>query len=484
MHIVLLSSHEELLQRKLREAERVGGIIEAIMLYDMQQDHMHDFQTYINMLPLGADLSTIRVFDHDGFLHYAVGDTAIGRHFDRTAEPACAACHLNEGVPKRNRNLYHKPDGTYIFQADFPLQNAPECQICHISGRAKLGNILTELTFSPIEQRIINRRTVMIYIGALVMISAIFIIWALVQYQVVKPVRELVRVIEASKQGELSGRVQPSRDDEIGFLAASFNEMMDSLVQLRDNLEDTVKTRTAELESSRIQLSLRENLAALGRLAAGVAHELGNPLTGISSIVQLVKRRKKEDPFVVEQLDLVQAEIERLARLSRQMVDLARPASANRNVFDISVSIQRAHQIAHLDRKLKKRVVKLPPVDQMILVQANEDAIIQILMNLFFNAADATDDNGIITVDLKNGTNGFAELRVTDNGSGIPEEMLHHIFNPFFTAKREGEGVGLGLSVSHSLARSFRGELILESSNANGTTFLLKVPLSRAVTDG
>ncbi|MBU1881193.1 HAMP domain-containing protein, partial [bacterium] len=305
------------------------------------------------------------------------------------------------------------------------------------------------------------------------------IIWTLIQYQVVKPIRDLVQVIEKSKQGELSNRLKPRRNDEVGFLVLSFNEMMDSLVELRDNLEDQVKTRTEELESSRIQLSLRENLAALGRLAAGVAHELGNPLTGISSIVQLVKKRKKDDAFVVEQLDLVQTEIQRLARLARQMVDLARPESDSQSIFDVNVSIQKAFQIARLDRKLKERVITLQPKDKFILVQANEDAIIQIVMNLLFNAADVTQDKGNISIDLQRTANDTVELRVVDDGSGIPDELQKKIFDPFFTAKQQGEGVGLGLSVSHSLARSFQGDLRLESSTPSGSIFLLQIPVAK-----
>ncbi|MFH1733196.1 MAG: ATP-binding protein [bacterium] len=467
------------MDRKLKEAGRVGGIIEAIMLYDMQRNQLHDFQTYLNLLPIGADLATIRIYDDQGYLRYAVNDSMVGQRVDHHREPACTVCHQGKGEAVKKRNLLLQPDGTHIFQADFPLKNSPGCHSCHSSDKLYLGNILTELTFTPVEQRLINRRSLMIYIGSFVMVTAILIIWTLIQYQVVKPIRDLVQVIEKSKQGELSNRLKPRRNDEVGFLVLSFNEMMDSLVELRDNLEDQVKTRTEELESSRIQLPLRENLAALGRLAAGVAHELGNPLTGISSIVQLVKKRKKDDAFVVEQLDLVQTEIQRLARLARQMVDLARPESDSQSIFDVNVSIQKAFQIARLDRKLKERVITLPPKDKFILVQANEDAIIQIVMNLLFNAADVTQDKGNISIDLQRTANDTVELRVVDDGSGIPDELQKKIFDPFFTAKQQGEGVGLGLSVSHSLARSFQGDLRLESSTPSGSIFLLQIPVAK-----
>jgi signal transduction histidine kinase len=257
--------------------------------------------------------------------------------------------------------------------------------------------------------------------------------------------------------------------------------MMDTVVELQSSLEAQVDARTKELESSRIQLLMRENLAALGRLAAGVAHEIGNPLTGISSIVQLVKRRKKDDVFVSEQLELVHAEIDRLARLSRQMVDLARPDNPQRTVFDVKEAARKAYQIARLDRKLKKRVVSIPNDEKPTFVEANEDALIQIVMNLLFNAADFTSDQGTIDITIDNGERQMVELRVIDNGSGIPDEAQNRIFDPFYSGKQPGSGTGLGLSVSHSLARSFHGELSLESSKQGRTVFLLRVPRRKSV---
>jgi len=473
-----------MMERKLKEVKRIGGIIEAMMLYDMEQNQLHNFQSYLNILPWGEDLASIRIYNDEGYLKYAVNDTLIGQRFDNKVNPACTVCHDAEGHAVKLQNLVKLENGNHLFQSDFPLKNTTACYKCHSSNKAYLGNILTELTFTPVEQRILNRRNMMIYVGSFVMLTAILIIWATIQYQVVKPIRDLVSVIEKSKHGELSNRLKPRRNDEVGYLVASYNDMMDALQSLRDHLEDQVKVRTQELESSRIQLSLRENLAALGRLAAGVAHELGNPLTGISSIVQLVKRRKRDDEFVVEQLDLVQGEIERLARLARQMVDLARPESGSRVIFDVNNSVHKAYQIARLDRKLKKRRVKLPDKELFILVQANEDAIIQIVMNLLFNAADVTEDGGTIDIELADTGSEFIELTVTDDGSGIPEELQQKIFDPFFTAKQQGKGVGLGLSVSHSLARSFQGNLKLLKTSSSGTTFVLQIPKARETNSG
>lgn len=476
LHLVLLSSRKDLFDRKLEESARIGRIVQAMMLYDMKRNSLHDFQTYLNMLPFGPDISTIRLYDDAGILKFSVGDSAIGMKVDQNTDTACSGCHLGGSKSVQRENVRRGVGGEYFFQTDFPLENKKPCQRCHQSSGKYLGNLLTELTFTDAEMRILKGRKNMIFTGSLMMFLAVAIIWWLLDNQVIKPIRALMAVIERSKAGDLSGRVPTVRKDEIGYLTNSFNEMMEIISGLRNNLESEVESRTRELESSRIQLLRQENLASLGRLAAGVAHELGNPLTGISSIVQLVKHRKKKDPFVVEQLELVQGEIERLSRLSRQMVDLARPDIPTPSTFDIRATVVKAYQIARLDRKLKKRHIELPQAGAPLLVQANEDAVVQIVINLLFNAADFTPENGKIRVSLREGSDNTVELRVQDNGPGIPEEFQHHIFDPFFSRKQAG--TGLGLSVSYNLARSFKGNLILEASDSQGTTFCVKIPSS------
>jgi signal transduction histidine kinase len=480
LHILLISSPKEIYARKMRDGQRIGRLVEAMVLCDMRRANLHEFQTYLSLLPFGDDMESIQIYDRDAVLRYAVGESITGLPVNRLTDPHCSGCHESAAVaPEKLVNMRRNAAGETIFQADFPLLNGEECQECHSASHAYLGNLITELKFSPVEARYLSRRKSMIYVGMFVMSAALIISWFILHYQVVKPVKSLVRVIEKSKRGDLAARIETSRSDEIGYLVRSFNEMMDTLVGFQTNLEAQVQTRTKELESSRVQLLLRENLASLGRLAAGIAHELGNPLTGISSIVQLVKRRKQDDPFVVEQLNLVREEIDRLARLSRQMVDLARPDNVETSVFELFPCLERAHQIAHLDRRLKKRGVKMPATDGPLLVAANEDAVIQIVMNLLFNAADATGDDGVIEVSISTDDEKTAEVRVRDNGTGIPEEVQNHIFDPFFTDKETGSGTGLGLSVSHSLAHSFHGDLILESSDEGGSVFLLKVPLKQ-----
>ncbi|MEN8150351.1 MAG: HAMP domain-containing sensor histidine kinase [Planctomycetota bacterium] len=220
------------------------------------------------------------------------------------------------------------------------------------------------------------------------------------------------------------------------------------------------------------EMILKENLTLLGRLASGVAHEFGNPLTTISSTAQLLRRRRAEDEFVTEKVRVIEAHVQRLSRLSRQLVDMAFPRRPEVTVFDPHPAIRDTLQVARLDRRLRNMEIDVATAEPDLRVRSDEGALHMILANLLFNAADAMGGEGTITVTTGRSELG-AEIRVVDRGPGIPEEIRSRIFAPFFTTKEAGEGTGIGLPVSCRLARAVGGELNLERSDAGGSTFLL-----------
>jgi len=221
---------------------------------------------------------------------------------------------------------------------------------------------------------------------------------------------------------------------------------------------------------------LKENLTSLGRLASGVAHEFGNPLTTISSVAQLLRRRRKDDEFVCEQAAVIQAHVARLSRISRLMVDLAFPRRPKISEFDVHATLTDTLQVARLDRRMKKVEVDLDVEEGPLVVRADEGAVNLILLNLLFNAADAMDGEGRITITTTL-TDLGVELRISDTGPGIPEEIRSRVFAPFFTTKEAGSGTGLGLSISCRLARACGGELNLGRADGVGANFLLLLSL-------
>jgi signal transduction histidine kinase len=217
---------------------------------------------------------------------------------------------------------------------------------------------------------------------------------------------------------------------------------------------------------------VQENLASLGRLASGVAHEFGNPLTTISSIAQLIARRRKDDEFVRKHAESITEHVRRLSRLSRLLVDLAFPGRPEISTFDLGDALGDTVRMASLDQRVREIEIDLDVPEAGLKIRSDRGAIHLIVLNLLLNAADALEGAGRVTISARLGELG-TEIRVTDDGPGIPQEIRSQIFSPFFSTKEPGRGTGLGLSISCRLARAAGGELNIESSDEEGTCFLL-----------
>lgn len=218
-----------------------------------------------------------------------------------------------------------------------------------------------------------------------------------------------------------------------------------------------------------------ERLAVTGQLAAGVAHEIGNPLTSISSIVQIL-RRKTEDPFFTEQLNHIKVSIDRIARIVHELVDFARPSPFNPQPANLNDIIHTAIGIMKYDRRVKRIEIETILAEHLPTLMLAKDQILQIFINLMINAADAM--NGVGKIRIRSWADDeFVSASVADTGCGIPRIILPRIFDPFFTTKGVGEGTGLGLSVSYGIIQKHNGRIEVDSTVGEGSVFLVKFPL-------
>lgn len=226
------------------------------------------------------------------------------------------------------------------------------------------------------------------------------------------------------------------------------------------------------------QMRHSEKLATIGHLTAGLAHEIGNPLTSISSLVQLIKR-KSSDEWVIQNLDKVISHIRRISKIVREMVDFSRPSAANIQSISINDSISSAVGIFRYDDRAKYTEFDLDLGSELPNILCDPDQINQVILNIIINAVDANGETGkhVWISSKKKGQ--FVEIGISDEGSGIPEEMLSMIFEPFFTTKEVGKGTGLGLSVSHGIIKNLNGEIVASNRKDKGAQFLIKIPITR-----
>jgi len=245
---------------------------------------------------------------------------------------------------------------------------------------------------------------------------------------------------------------------------------------LRENqaqLEARIADRTRELQEAQAHVLHQEKMAAFGLLAAGIAHEVGNPLTSISSLVQMLQRRDC-DGYTSDKLTLVSGQLQRIQTILRELTNFSRPASSERMRVAVRDILDEALNIAKYYKRTKGRVIACDIPPDVPFLHGVRDQFVQVFLNLILNAVDATGKGGRIQIRAEC-MPGLLQVTVSDNGSGIPPEDAARVFQPYFTTKKHG--TGLGLFVTRKLVNDHGGTVKFESVAGVGTTFCVQLPV-------
>lgn len=309
---------------------------------------------------------------------------------------------------------------------------------------------------------------------ALVLGMLIVLVW-LVYRSILTPIRELHRGVTKLADGNFDSRVHLDTGDEMQELGEAFNEMANGLQTIYKDLNRQVEERSRQLIRS-------ERLASVGFLAAGVAHEINNPLASIAfcgealeSRLRVVLPRGGEDVEVVENyLGMIQQEAFRCKTITEKLLDFSRVGEPERVDTDIVALIRNVVEMVHLGRTKGKDLIFEPT--EMVIGKVNPQEMKQVLLNLVVNGLESTDEGGTVRIVAKK-SGGVVQIKVIDDGCGMTEEVLENLFEPFFTRNRTGKGTGLGLSISHLIVCQHRGTLDAESAGpGKGSTFTITLP--------
>jgi len=237
-------------------------------------------------------------------------------------------------------------------------------------------------------------------------------------------------------------------------------------------LEMRITERTRQLEESQGQVLHQEKMAAFGLLAAGIAHEVGNPLTSISSIVQMLEHRDP-DAYMREKLTLVNTQLARIQVILRELITFSRPANDRRGKVSIHNVVMEAMNIAKYYKGGQSREITVAVPTSLPTIEGVHDQLVQVIFNLILNAIDATSKGGRIEI-IAVQQNDHIVCTVADNGHGIDPSVTHRLFRPYFTTKKHG--TGLGLFVIRRIIEAHRGTVSVSSELQQGTTFTAKLP--------
>jgi signal transduction histidine kinase len=267
--------------------------------------------------------------------------------------------------------------------------------------------------------------------------------------------------------------------DAMAFLLKRMGQHLGNLNQaLRENqahLEARIAERTLQLQEAQALVLHQEKMAALGLLAAGVAHEVGNPLTAISSMVQMLQRRDL-DEYTQDKLALVNGQLKRIQNTLRELINFSRPISTEKAPVSVKEVIEEALNIVKYYKGTRERRLEMTVSPELPAVHSKRDWLVQAVLNLVLNAIDATDKGGSIRL-CAEGETDQVRIRVQDNGTGIKEEDLPRLFQPYFTTKKHG--TGLGLFVTQKLVAEHGGRVTCDSAPGQGTTFTIDLPVEK-----
>jgi len=466
----------------------------------MLLNQLDEVQALLERMAEGPEVYAIRVYDKRGTIVLSARPGEIGTHATLEETP-CLGCHGSGDVTDaavETSSLLRSPNGERALRHLLVLPNEPTCSTasCHAHPpeQVVLGVLDVEMSLAPVDEAIAGDRLRLAATTILLILITGAISWVFVKRLVHSPASRLYEGTQRVAAGDLDARIEVPGRHELARLAAAFNHMTDDLAEARHEIEDWSKRleekvieKTGELQRAQRQVLHVEKMASLGKLAATVAHELNNPLSGILTYARLVRRSldgMELSPVEIESmrhhLGVVERECSRCGDVVRNLLQFARrnggelQDAALDDVLDRSLVLIRHHLEMHGVRLVRDVQVH----DTRVLCDPGQ--IQQALVALFVNAVEAIaetgDGEGELRVRLVDGPDDAVVIEVTDTGLGIPPELRSSIFEPFFSTKEDQSGVGLGLAVVYGIVQRHGGQIEVDSEPGCGATFRIQLP--------
>jgi len=509
--IVLVVRHQrdERLEMAVTHVSQLSEVITRSTRFAMLQNQAYYVHRIIQDVGTQKGIERIRMFNKDGVIIDSTYTREIGQKVDRKAE-SCIVCHQSDKpltrLPGADRSrTFTAPDGRRMLASMEVIHNEPSCYNagCHVHSPSEtvLGVVDIVYSLDEIERNMrASAATMSGFALGFVLIASLFVS-IFVHRLVYVPLRDLETGAKRLAKGNLEELIPVRNDDEFGRLATSFNAMTVALrksqAELQDwgrKLEQKVEERTQQLRLAEAEAAHGEKMASVGLLAAGVAHELNNPLTGILTFSHLIRKKLPDGSPDAEDMDLVIRETKRCATTIKRLLDFAREKSPEKKFADLNQIVEETARLVERPAHLSDIRISLELDPELPPVWIDENLIKQVLMNMLVNAQHAIEGGGSITVrtrrfpQLMSAEPGakpvpMVEIAIIDTGCGIPAKDLQRIFDPFFTTKEVGKGTGLGLSVSYGIVKAHGGVIQVDSKVGEGSTFRVYLPLDPSSAD-
>ena len=497
-YVNVTRQERQLLDNMVLGADQLSRSITSATWHAMLADQRRAAYEVMQTIATKQGIDRIRIFNKEGSLMYST-DAHDSTRVDKRDE-TCAVCHGRTGPPAKldlssRARTFADPSGTRKLAMITPIYNERSCSesSCHAhpANLRVLGVLDVTMNLDQVDRELagVKVRTVVL-VAAEILIVGLFIALFTRRF-VQKPILKLIAGTKAVSRMNLDTPIEIDSSEELGELAWSFNVMRGRLKQavaelneLNRTLETKVEDRTEQLRSAQQKLIRADRLASLGQLAASVAHEINNPVSGILNLSMLVQRILKEDGASPDKVAEIQgylaqitSETTRVGRIVSDMLAFSRRSMPQRGPADLNALIRNTLSLVAHKLELSNVLLETDLQADLPPVPCDSSQMQQVVMNLVLNGAEAIRERGTVRAATRlQGPSVI--LEISDTGSGIAPEHLSKIFDPFFTTKEEGKGVGLGLAVVYGIVHAHGGDIEVESRLGSGTKFRVTLPLS------
>lgn len=487
LYLNIRSLSKQMIEKTEEEAFSLSETIRLSIRNAMIKGRRDEYQRIIDDVAQRKGIVEVRIFNKLGEITVSSDKPKVGTVVDKQAE-ACFGCHREDQakvlLPSGSKTRIYEKNYQSLLGLINPIYNEPSCYPCHPKNLNVLGVLDTTISLEEFEKQRANVYSQMITTGVISVALLTFLLSLLVTRFVNRPIDKLLAATKKAADGNLDQTVSIRTHDELGELSESFNNMIAELKHSRDaiegwtqTLEHRVQERTQELQQVQDQLIHAGKMAALGELAAGVAHEINNPLTGVLTFSSLLLKKVDETHPWRKDLETIVQQTSRCRNIVKGLLDFARQRKPDKRQWDIHNLLDRTIGLVEKQAAFQSiQIVKDFRTDFPTLF-VDGDQIQQVFMNIILNAGDAMAKKGGTLTIKTEARDGVAEIAFSDTGPGISKEHLSKLFDPFFTTKETGKGTGLGLAISYGIIQSHSGDIKVESDEGKGATFRIRLPI-------
>ena len=464
--------------------------------YMLNNDRVGLYEMMLNMADQPG-MVRVRIMNPQGEISYSTSPAEVGTMVDKTGE-ACYGCHeRSKPLTRLNRSdrfRVYRAGGERVLGVITPIENQPACSnaACHAHPASTqiLGVLDTNLSLAKMDKGLAHESREMLAFTLLALLAVVCLSGWFIRVVVHEPLQELETGTKRVASGKLGYQIPVRSQDEVGELAQSFNEMSNRLQVAQaeitawaHTLEERVEEKTRELKQAHQHMLHVEKMATIGKMAAVVAHEINNPLSGILTYARLVKRWIEKSVEVSPKqeemrgsLDLIASESKRCGELVQNLLSFSRVSPMNLAWCDLNQVIDRCTRLVQHKLDMGGIQLNLDLAAELPPVHCDPAQIEQVVLAMVINAIDAMPQEGNLWISAHSLAAGVIELIIRDDGVGITDEHLAHIFEPFYTTKEAG-GSGLGLAISENIIERHGGTITVDSVVGQGTTFKIVLPV-------